>query len=194
MKFISDKPIGSIYRFDTPEDLKKFISLIGVKSEELHRYDMEFQAIEGKEYDDYIDGFSMSCGEDSSEYSSEELVQVPKEQEVFITVIHDTNEYFDEQYGYSTVESGILEPEEIKLGEYWDDKFPCVAYINIQSDFDRMGNVEINVFHVQKLDQIPTAESLSAFIADNASKQLELYEYYCGLEDYMYYSNEGREY
>lgn len=192
MKFISDKPIGSIYRFDTPDDLKKFIALIGITSEQLPEYDMEFQAIEGKEYDDYIDGFNMSCGEDS--FDNEELVQVPKEQELFITAVHDTNEYLDEQYGYSTVESGILEPEEIKLGSYWEDKFPCVAYINIQSGFDRLGNVEFNVFHVQKLDSIHTADSLSAFIADNASKQLELYEYYCGLEDYRYYSNEGREY
>ena len=191
MKFISDKPIGSIYRFDTPEDLKKFISLIGINSEELHKYEMEFQAIEGKEYDDYIDGFSISCDEDS--YSNEELVQVPKEQEVFITTVHDINEYTKEPYGHST-EISILEPEEIKLGSYWDDKFPCVIYINIQSSFDSFGDVEIDVFHVQKLNQIPTAESLSAFIADNASKQLELYEYYCSLEDYRYYSNKGREY
>ena len=180
MKFISDKPIGNIYRFDTPEDLKKFISLIGVRSEELHKYEMEFQPIEGKEYDYYIDVFSASCGEDS--YSNEELVQVPKEQEVFITTVHDANEYLDEQYGYSTIKNGILEPEEIKLGSYWDDKFPCVIYINIQSSFDSFGDVEIDVFHVQKLNQIPTADSLSAFIADNASKQLELYEYYCSLE------------
>lgn len=179
MKFISDKPIGSIYRFDTPEGLKKFISLIGVKSEELHKYDMEFQPIECKEYDNYIDGLSMNYGEDSS--SDEELVRVPKEQGVFITAVHDTNEYLDEQYGYSTVESGILEPEEIKLGSYWEDKFPCVAYINIQSGFDRLGDVEINVFHVQKLNQIPTAESLSVFVNENAGKQLELYEYYCSL-------------
>ena len=188
MKFISDKPIVSIYRFDTPDDLKKFIALIGITSEQLPKYDMEFQAIEGKDYDEYIDSFS--CESESGSFSDENLIQVPKEKEVFITAVHDTNEYLDEQYGYSTVKSGILESEEIKLGEYWDDKFPCVAYINIQSDFDRVGNVEINVFHVQKLDQIPTAESLSAFIADNASKQLELYEYYCGLEDYEYYSNE----
>ena len=180
MKFISDKPIGNIYRFDTPEDLKKFISLIGVRSEELHKYDMKFQSIEGKEYDNYIDGLSMNYGEDSS--SDEELVQVPKEQELFITAVHDVNEYLDEQYGYSTVEGGILEPDEIRLGNYWDDKFPCVIYINIQSSFDRLGDVEFNVFHVQELNQIPTAESLSAFVNDNSSRQLELYEYYCSLE------------
>ena len=181
MKFISDKPIGSIYRFDTPDDLKKFIALIGITSEQLPEYGMEFQALEGKEYDNYIDGFSMNCGEGSS--SDEELVQVPKEQELFITAVHDTNEYLDEQYGYSTIESGILEPEEIRLCEYWDDKFPCVAYINIQSGFDMLGNVEFNVFHVQKFDSIPTAYSLSAFINENASKQLELYEYYSSLQD-----------
>ena len=179
MKFISDKPIGNIYRFDTPEDLKKFISLIGVRSEELHEYEMEFQAIEGKEYDNYIDGFSASCGEDS--YSNEELVQVPKEQEVFITTVHDINEYTEEPCGRSA-EVSILEPEEIKLGSYWDDKFPCVIYVNIQSSFDSFGNIEINLFHVQELNKIPTADSLSAFIEDNASKQLELYEYYCSLE------------
>ena len=191
MKFISDKPIGSIYRFDTPDDLKKFISLIGVRSEELHEYEMEFQAIEGKEYDNYIDGLSISCGEDS--YSNEELVQVPKEQEVFITTVHDINEYTEELYGHST-EISILEPEEIKLGSYWDCKFPCVIYVNIQGSFDRLGDLEIDVFHVQGLNKIPTADSLSAFIVDNASKQLELYEYYCSLEDYRYYSNEGGEY
>ena len=176
MKFISDKPIGNIYRFDTPEDLKKFISLIGIKSEELHKYEMEFQPIEGKEYDQYVDGFSASCDGDS--FSDEELVQIPKEQEVFITTVHDTNEYLDEQYGYSTAESDLLEPDEIRLDSYWDDKFPCVIYIDIQSGFDRLGNVEFDVFHVQELNQIPTAESLSAFVNENASKKLELYEYY----------------
>lgn len=134
MKFISDKPVGSIYMFDTPEGLKKFISLIGIKSEELHKYRMEFQPIEGKEYDQYVDGFSASCDGDS--FSDEELVQIPKEQGVFITTVHDTNEYLDEQYGYSTVESGLLEPDEIRLDSYWDGKFPCVIYINIQSGFE----------------------------------------------------------
>ena len=174
--FIVDAPVGQIYRFDTPDELKEFMHLIGTKSEDLGKFEMKFVEVEGREYDSCIDGFSFRSGE--YEYSEEVQVLIPKEKEYFVCTLHDTNQFMDEQYGHKDDLEDVVQADEIELTDYWNDKFPCVIYIHLESTFDRMGDVEFSIFHVQPLNTIPTVNTVNNFLAENANRQLELYEQY----------------
>ena len=88
----------------------------------------------------------------------------------------------EEQQGYKHKLEDVVQADEIELTDYWNDKFPCVIYIHLESTFDRMGGVEFSLFQVQSLNTIPTVNTVNNFLAENANRQLELYEERCKWE------------
>lgn len=155
-KIFWDMPQPEMYYFKDKSELNTFLN-----KTQLH-YEMESFSNDGtfgimlKEQEEDEDGYA--------EYDVE-ITEVENHKAGYVIPIHDKNEFFDSWDDLNATRHSVpyivtTEPDDLILDDRW--QFPCRVFIWVQKGADRLGTIEISLFHVVPEGKELTVQSSQA--------------------------------
>ena len=154
-------PEGELIWFNSEYELKEFIS-----------YNSQWFDYQNA-WDSY--GFTLQSLVDIGEEYQDEL-DICEYGEFPVYPVFDS--MFDSM---EYIESTKVYPEDIILNEEVYSNFPMVGFIYFESTHDRMGDLKINIFHIDSVSKIPTVNTLKQKVQDNRQTWEDDFEYRCHL-------------
>lgn len=141
MKRFWDMPCPALYYFKDKSELNIFLN-----KTQLH---YEFECIEND--DTFGISFKTKILDDSGEVEYDVDIEACNAGNCGYTLpIHDRNEYFETERQFASRRHafGVVQtkPDDLILDERWS--FPCRVFIWIETRCDRVGDMEIKLFHV----------------------------------------------
>ncbi len=183
-----DMPVGELVMFNSPYELKQFISMC-IPQGIMHKFGAIYVPVEGSEYESYVDGFSISIGDGSIEAYDEVEYLVPVTKEYVKLPYFDPNMFYGHDGNIEPAhftQQSYAKPEEIYLDpkEWGGVEFPVVGYIWIESSFDRTGDMEVSVVNFRSVSGIrDTVPRMIAYRdSETADKAIQAGEEWLGYE------------
>jgi hypothetical protein len=165
-EYLFNLPEGEMIWFNSEYEVKEFISY-------------------NSQWFNFVDAW------DSYGFTLQSLVGIEDEDDEYQDELEicDYGEYpvypvFDSTFdSMEYIESTKVYPEDIILNEeiYYD--FPMVGFFYLEKTYDRMGDMTIDVFHIDPVSKISTVDTLKQKVQDNKQAWEEEFEHRCHLAE-----------